>query len=258
MNPDGATDVDDKPMESNYQAKIEQGKRVETKGQSQIDDKLKGLTFSIAMEPLSDAERHHRIQTLFEVVPNATRDDKPLPLLGISAKFQKSSVTYGPLREGCGTMVRAMLSPLDPLTGSPVGGTRPHWWDRMLADPATNVQWVSNFVVQGHLLNQRVGGPGTNMSNLVPFAKSTNGQHHAGIERRLQAAAKIKNLSYVVHANYSQPPNIEWFDGHIPAEYLKYFPRTITCTIRVYGSKPSYNEYDPFTTTVTNATKGQE
>jgi hypothetical protein len=69
-----------KSLQQQYTAKVSEGERVEKKQQGVLDGKLKGLRFSITMEPFAQVERDRKIKTHFEVIPNATEDDKNIPL----------------------------------------------------------------------------------------------------------------------------------------------------------------------------------
>jgi hypothetical protein len=170
----------------------------------------------------------------------------------------RSDVGFGPLVNGCGSSVTAWRYPGDDVTGS-TPSVRPSWWAAMMADPSTDSAWVSNNVVQGHLLNQHLGGPGSDMRNLTPFAKSTNSQHHAYVEKKAKAIFGRGNVvRYKVTVNYGSPPPAAWFANKIPAMYLAQFPHSIECIL---------DEYDPATgksttgkedvTTITNAVTGQ-
>jgi hypothetical protein len=170
----------------------------------------------------------------------------------------KIDVAFGPLVNGCGSSVTAWRYPGDDVTGS-TPSVRPSWWAAMMADPSTDGAWVSNNVVQGHLLNEHMGGPGSDMRNLTPFAKSTNSQHHAYVEKKAKAIfARGNVVRYKVTVNYGASPPIAWFGNKIPATYLAHFAQSIECIL---------DEHDPTTgdsvtgkedvTRITNAITGQ-
>lgn len=107
------------------------------------------------------------------------------------------TVTFGPLRNDCGTMMHAFLIPsVDDLSGSiPQHGSWPDWWDQ--AKPSNSSYWV-----RGHLLNHNLGGPGEKR-NLTPITKKCNSQHHSLVEKALKLAAQNGSiLEYTVTANY--------------------------------------------------------
>jgi hypothetical protein len=167
------------------------------------------------------------------------------------------AVRFGGLVNGCGSEMEAWLYPDDDVVGSSPT-VRPSWWAAMNADPGTDAAWVSRYVVQGHLLNEHLGGPGSDMRNLTPFAKSTNSQHHSYVEKAAKAIKTRKNIMrYTVKVDYSSSPPATWFGNKIASTYLAYFPMQITCVLQEYDGttrSPMGNEY---TTTVTNAITGQ-
>lgn len=176
---------------------------------------------------------------------------------------QTHKVWFAELKNGCGLEMEAWLYGDDSVPGS-TPSVRPYWWQQMMNDPNTNGGWVSRNVVQGHLLNEHLGGPGNDMRNLTPFAKQTNAQHHAKVER---AAKTIKSgtnqhgvgnvLHYVVMADYSNSPSLAAFGNHIPATYLANFACGIKCWLQAYDGttmQPTGLEYE---TEITNSMTGQ-
>jgi hypothetical protein len=109
-----------------------------------------------------------------------------------------------------------------------------------------------------HLLNHNLGGPGDDMRNLTPFAKSTNSQHHSYVEK---AAKEIKArgniLHYTVSVDYSKSPPSAWFGGKIAAAYLAKFAAGIKCVLQEYDGKTRDPIGKEVTTTVSNAITGQ-
>jgi hypothetical protein len=45
-----------------------------------------------------------------------------------------------------------------------------------------SVQWYQSYMVQGHLLNDNLGGPGNALDNLAPITKKTNSRHLHAVE----------------------------------------------------------------------------
>jgi hypothetical protein len=177
---------------------------------------------------------------------------------------QSHKVWFAPLTNGCGTEIEAWLFADDTAVGS-APSVRPPWWQQMMNDPATNKQWVSNNVVQGHLLNHHLGGPGNDMRNLTPFAKQTNSHHHAKVEKVAKAMKSTKNqhgvgntIHYVVMADYTKSPQPAWFNNNIPNQYLANFAWQIKCWLQAYdgttGQEIPLQEYE---TEITNAMTGQ-
>jgi hypothetical protein len=170
---------------------------------------------------------------------------------------EQHAVQFGALVNDCGSYMDAYLYNDDKPQGS-APSVRPSWWAAMMADPGTDKAWVSNNVVQGHLLNHNLGGPGDDMRNLTPFAKSTNSQHHSYVEK---AAKDIKArgniLHYTVSVDYSKSPPAAWFGGKIAATYLAKFAAGIKCVLQEYDGKTRSPIGKEVTTTVSNAITGQ-
>ncbi|WP_438297233.1 eCIS core domain-containing protein [Streptomyces sp. HUAS TT7] len=82
---------------------------------------------------------------------------------------------------------------------------QPAWWPPM----GTAIgNWFATYMVQGHLLNELLGGSGKNLENLTPLVKQANSQHHAKIEKGLKAAV-LQNgeiAEYHVTADFSFHP----------------------------------------------------
>lgn len=158
-----------------------------------------------------------------------------------AGQTQHHAVYFGPLSKGgCGTEMDAWLYEDDNIMGS-TPSVRPPWWQQMMTDPATDGGWVSRNVVQGHLLNHKMGGPGNDMRNLTPFAKSTNAQHHANVEKAAKTLKSGTNqqgvgniVRYTVKVDYSNSPPAAWFANKIPTTYLKHFAAGIKCWLQAY------------------------
>ncbi len=169
----------------------------------------------------------------------------------------KHAVAFGPLVNDCGSSMSAWLYPDDDIKGS-TPSVRPSWWTAMMTDPGSDGGWVSNNVVQGHLLNEHLGGPGNDMRNLTPFAKSTNSQHHAYVEKAAKEIKARNNiLRYVVEVDYSSAPTMAWFGNKIAATYVAKFAKGIKCVLQEYDGKTQKPIGMEVTTTVSNAMSGQ-
>ncbi|HEX3763295.1 MAG TPA: DUF4157 domain-containing protein [Kofleriaceae bacterium] len=170
---------------------------------------------------------------------------------------EEHAVRFGGLVNDCGSSMEAWLYPSDKTVGS-APSVRPSWWTAMNSDPGTDGSWVSNNVVQGHLLNHNLGGPGDDMRNLTPFAKSTNSQHHTFVEK---AAKDIKARGNIMHykvaVDYSKSPPAAWFAGKIAATYLAKFAGGITCELEEFDGKTHKSLGTLSHTTVSNAITGQ-
>ncbi len=118
--------------------------------------------------------------------------------------IQRLVVQYGGTNyNDVGTTMQAEIDPKVPEMGSKPS-VRPNWWPGCTT-PAGQT-WMSRYMVQGHLLNEQVGGPGNTMDNLTPITKSTNSQHHAKVEKAVKQLAKSNLVRYHVTADYSRHP----------------------------------------------------
>ncbi|MER8043593.1 DUF4157 domain-containing protein [Streptomyces sp. NPDC094032] len=119
---------------------------------------------------------------------------------------QNSTVSYDPLWApgGSGSGMRADL-----IAGQQTGGgppsTKPAWWPTGNAPLAG---WFSRQMVQGHLLNHNLGGPGNTLSNLVPLTQSGNRQHSVQIEQEVKrlVGGGLCDAEYHVTADYTTHP----------------------------------------------------
>ncbi|WP_437727118.1 hypothetical protein [Sorangium sp. So ce861] len=201
-----------------------------------------------------------RKATIEDTDPNAAQGQGRGALVSTDASTgqkKEHAVAFGPLKNGCGTWMDAWLYPDDKPSGSKPS-VQPAWWAPMMNDPATDKQWVSNYVVQGHLLNENLGGPGNDMRNLTPIAKSTNTQHHNFVEKPAKNVKKNGNiLEYKVNVDYSQPPPPAWFGNKIAPTYLHNFAYAIECVLQEYDAKTEMAIGSRYETTITNAMKDQ-
>jgi hypothetical protein len=113
-------------------------------------------------------------------------------------------VEYGDVHPDHGTATRMHAE----LRGAPSGGSKPSvepvWWPREGHAHAATAKWFSRYVVQGHLLNEHVGGPGDDLHNLTPLTKKANSEHHAAAEKNLKEEhlKKGKIIEYDVKVQY--------------------------------------------------------
>jgi hypothetical protein len=87
--------------------------------------------------------------------------------------------------------------------------TRPNWWpDGSSAASQATKTWFSNYMVQGHLLNHNIGGPGDDMKNLTPLVKSANSTHSKKVEQDIKGYVdKNYVVEYEVRVDYSNSPS---------------------------------------------------
>lgn len=119
-------------------------------------------------------------------------------------------INYGGTNgDDVGTWMQAEIDPNNIQMGSKPS-VRPSWWPGCTGP---GVAWITKYMVQGHLLNEHLGGPGNTMDNLTPITKSCNSQHHAKVEKAVKNLAKNRLLRYHVTADYSKHPDGEDLTG---------------------------------------------
>ncbi len=131
----------------------------------------------------------------------------------------KPTVGYGNLDpvSGAGTVMQAELHQ-GWLGGGSKPTVEPNWWPT--APPAT-VAWFTNYMVQGHLLNQKLGGPGNTMENLTPITKSTNSEHYNKAEKYVLAEVNAGNVvEYDVTVDYSTHPTGKQLVGNTGTQQI--------------------------------------
>jgi hypothetical protein len=84
---------------------------------------------------------------------------------------------------------------------------RPYWWGTFTKKKNTK-SFARRFLVQGHLLNHKLGGTGKSMQNLTPITKRCNSQHEKQVEKHVKdAVLKKKQVAwYKVEADYTKHP----------------------------------------------------
>jgi len=130
----------------------------------------------------------------------------------------KTHVHFGPLKNGCGTWMSAELHKKSKLVGSKPN-TSPPWWKTK--DKPTK-HFLSRFMVQGHLLNMKLGGTGKSMQNLTPITKACNSTHQTTVESTVK---KLVNngeiINYYVKAEYGFHPSAKDLVGTRLTKYKK-------------------------------------
>jgi hypothetical protein len=123
-----------------------------------------------------------------------------------SIPIQRYKWTYGALQDESGTEVKTdLIAPNDTGGGSGVSAW-PSWWPSGAAETAND--FLRENFVQGHLLNQKLGGPGDNRRNLTPLTRSANSQMSASIENVAKSYLSSGDaIKYWVTADYSYHPN---------------------------------------------------
>ncbi|MGI3204373.1 hypothetical protein ACRJ4W_51925 [Streptomyces sp. GLT-R25] len=134
-------------------------------------------------------------------------------------------VQYGGLYQGAGTYMKAELHPGQIGKGSSPR-VKPSWWP---TGSGSTAKWFSKNMVQGHLLNDNVGGPGTTMSNLTPLTKTGNARHHAMAEYNVKKEVANGNIvEYEVRAIYGSVSGAAiGATGSVAADIDAYYSTTI-------------------------------
>lgn len=176
-----------------------------------------------AAERTSDADARPRERARVAAARGATGGPAAVQLLRLQASagnhavatvVQRYNIKYGALHNDCGTDMHVYIDGKnDPDLGKgSAPSVRPSWW------PASGpvAAYLSAYVVQGHLLNQGLGGPGDTMKNLTPITKSTNTTHFKKIEHEVKTAVNADfGVEYRVRPDYTQPPKLADL-GHSP------------------------------------------
>ncbi|GGE72669.1 DNA/RNA non-specific endonuclease [Massilia psychrophila] len=146
------------------------------------------------------------------------------PSLPAGHVTQAYRITYGPLHNGSGTDMHVYIdgkNDADLGKGSAPSVT-PHWWP---AAGTSNRSYLSQYAVQGHLLNNLLGGPGNDMKNMTPITKSTNSTHFKKVEDDVKKEVAADNgVEYRVRANYSSNPPLSDFGTTAPASLNAILP----------------------------------
>lgn len=172
--------------------------------------------------------------------PDVLAANSPTPVI------QGYDMTYGPLVNDCGSDMHVLIyGKNDPdISKGGVPSVVPNWWPTAFNEPDGPTRtYFSNYVVQGHLLNNNIGGPGNTMSNLTPITKSTNTTHLTNIEKAVKTEVLDNNMwvEYRVRADYSSHPAAVDFGMGVPAGVSKYLNK-MAGTIGA-----DYDVYDPVT-----------
>jgi hypothetical protein len=167
--------------------------------------------------------------------------------------IQRYQLKFGQPRNECGTDMHVYIhgkNDRDLNAGSDVGAW-PTWWPDMMNASTDVLNFFSKFVVQGHLLNQRLGGPGNRLENLAPITKSTNTTHSTRIEEKVIDLVHNQDqvVEYHVEAKYDQNgPPISDLGITVPpkvATYLPHFPVELAADYTVWAWDASADDWRP-------------
>ena len=116
---------------------------------------------------------------------------------------------------------------------------KPVWWPN--APPATKA-WFEKYMVQGHLLNDNVGGPGNTLQNLTPLTKTGNSFHlHSAethLKEQLKAGAHVEYNVVVEHGRGVSGKGLGIGDAAVEADvdanYANRIPEFMTAEVDYY------------------------
>jgi hypothetical protein len=131
----------------------------------------------------------------------------------------KHYIKYGATKNDVGTSMEAELWPDQPIIKGSKVATQPSWWPVGATAPSgvNSVLWseieqfFSKRMIQGHLLNEKLGGTGKDMANLTPITRSANAMHNTKIETNVKDFANTGRdvLEYHVTPDYGSHPLID-------------------------------------------------
>ena len=110
---------------------------------------------------------------------------------------------YGGLSNDSGSCMDVLINPVS--SGGSKVSSWPSWWP---VTGSSDRAVLNKYMVQGHLWNKELGGPGNARDNLTPITASANSQHSAKVESPLKTDLKLNTIvHYVVSADYSAAPH---------------------------------------------------
>ncbi|NEP48903.1 MAG: DUF4157 domain-containing protein [Moorea sp. SIO3C2] len=116
-----------------------------------------------------------------------------------------------------GTSAHGVVDPKDNFKGSSPS-VAPKWWPK----PGTEPYWTKH-IVRGHLLNEKVGGPGNDLRNLTPLGKTANHDHEKQIEQHLKSDVKANEyVEYQVNVSSKKAAKSDF--PNMPAHLHKHLP----------------------------------
>ncbi|KEO83702.1 hypothetical protein [Tumebacillus flagellatus] len=112
------------------------------------------------------------------------------------------TVSFGALCDlGYGTSMYAEIVDWNHMPVGSAPSVKPDWY------PPSNTPYWTSYMVQGHLLNDNVGGPGNDMRNLAPITKTANGAHERLVESKVKTMTidDGENIAYMVTVRPGPP-----------------------------------------------------
>ncbi|MGA5566105.1 DUF6531 domain-containing protein [Streptomyces platensis] len=149
------------------------------------------------------------------------------------------NATFGPLTNGAGSSMKVKLGPNSNLNGK-APTVKPAWWPTGKGPTAL---WFQKQMVQGHLLNEHLGGPGNTLSNLTPLTKTGNLNHLNSVEWNVKREVAAGNtVEYEVIAHYGKVTGADLgATGQVAADidrnYSSLIPEYLSCYATVYDKQ---------------------
>lgn len=181
------------------------------------------------------------------------------------AREMPAPVSFGALNaDGYGSSMYAEIYDWNHWPEGSVPTVTPPWWPSKQGPKYKKkypniCKFFSRKMVQGHLLNHNIGGPGSDMRNLAPISKSTNKEHL----KRVEEAAKELHieqdeyLTYTVRVTAKPPilgayasfvddlPSAEQAEGQ---RLVNLLPRSFHCELQKAAADgsplPAFIQYD--------------
>lgn len=166
--------------------------------------------------------------------------------------IQKYTYQLGGLNNDSGELVKTGLILKHDTGGGSSVSAWPNWWPSGPAETAND--FLQTNFVQGHLLNEKLGGPGNDRKNLTPLTRSANSQMSASIESVAKAYLEVGyGITYEVKAHYDKHPTISGVGAnHLNIneqnklqQALDKMPYWISAEITVYEQKQPHGNYTP-------------
>ncbi|TQE39015.1 DUF4157 domain-containing protein [Streptomyces ipomoeae] len=186
------------------------------------------------------------VQRMATDEPSATAPESPEPFVGDSVQRVYTGapyVTYGALHNGAGSYMKAELHPgRIPPGSSP--RVKPQWWPR--AGTGATADWFAAQMVQGHLLNENLGGPGNTLDNLTPLTKTGNSNHLHMAEAQVKKEINNGNIvEYEVKAVYGRVTGAGLgatgaVAADIDANYATKIPERLEASTTVYDTQGNW------------------
>ncbi|MGW1467416.1 eCIS core domain-containing protein [Streptomyces sp. NPDC002308] len=169
----------------------------------------------------------------------AAADAAPTVSRAIQRAYRgRHQVRYGNTVNDVGTYMQAELHPQS-ITKGKRPSVKPSWWP---SSSTPTGAWFALNMVQGHLLNDNLGGPGNTLTNLTPLTKTGNSNHLHYAEANVKDEIKAGNVvEYEVVAHFDGVTGASLgASGSVAADidtnYAHAIPSHLECNVQVYDS----------------------